>query len=94
MLFSMYSALSFDIEKFRERLDLNRVSIFILATSSCFMVIGVGIVSAILVLYIYLLPMTNRSASVSSVSLFLVIGFINMMFACSSLIGSVIFSAP
>ena len=50
MLCSMYSALSFDSEKFRERLDLNRVSIFILATSSCFMVIGVGIVSAILVL--------------------------------------------
>ena len=50
MLCSMYSALSFDIEQFRERLHLNRVSIFILATSSCFMVIGVGIVSAILVL--------------------------------------------
>ena len=50
MLCSMYSALSFDSEKFRERLDLNRVSIFILGTSSCFMVNGVGIVSAILVL--------------------------------------------
>ena len=50
MLCSMYSALSFDSEKFRERLDLDNVSIFILATSSCFIVIGAGIVSAIRVL--------------------------------------------
>ena len=86
---SINSAHSFVNEKLRERLDLRSVSIFIFADSSYFIVFSVGIEVAIIVLYMYLFPSTMRSAIESSISLFFVIGFINIMFACSILIGKV-----
>ena len=89
MQLSIYSAHSFVNEKLRERLDLRSVSIFIFVASSYFIVFRVGIDVAILVLYMCLFPNTMRSAIESSISLFFVIGFINIMFACSILIGSV-----
>ena len=89
MRLSINSAHSFVNEKLRERLDLRSVSIFIFVTSSYFIVFSVGIEVAILVLYIYLFPSTMMSAIESSISLFFVIGFMNIMFACSILIGKV-----
>ena len=89
MQLSINSAHNFVNEKLKERLDLRSVSIFIFAVSSYFIVFSVGIEVAIIVLYIYLFPSTMRSAIESSISLFFVIGFINIMFACSILIGRV-----
>ena len=89
MQLSINSAHSFVNEKLRERLDLRSVSIFIFVASSYFIVFRVGIDVAILVLYMYLFPSTMRSAIESSISLFFVIGFINIMFACSILIGRI-----
>ena len=86
---SINSAHSFVNEKLRERLDLRSVSIFIFVNSSYFIVFSVGIEVAIIVLYMYLFPSTMRSAIESSISLFFVIGFIKIMFACSILIGKV-----
>ena len=89
MQLSINSAHSFVNEKLRERLDLRSVSIFIFVASSYFIVFSVGIDVAILVLYMYLFPNTMRSAIESSISLFFVIGFINIMFACSILISRI-----
>ena len=89
MRLSINSAHSFVNEKLRERLDLRSVSIFIFVASSYFIVFRVGIDVAILVLYMCLFPNTMRSAIESSISLFFVIGFINIIFACSILIGNV-----
>ena len=89
MRLSINSAHSFVNEKLRERLDLRSMSIFIFVASSYFILFSVGIEVVIVVLYMYLFPSTMRSAIESSISLFFVIGFMNIMFACSILIGRV-----